>query len=144
MFNNQKGVTLLEAVLTIAIISAGLIGVLYVFGSSTTSSLITDQTVIASNLAREKLEQVIADRAVKGYAVTKSTNYSDGQLSGDYNEFTRNVTITEVNPDDDDAVDDFLDVQAGSGYARVTVTVDWNDGNNSIKLETLIAEYDMP
>ena len=72
------------------------------------------------------------------------TNYSDGQLSGDFSAYTRNVTIVEVDPDDDDAVDDFLDASPGSGYARVTVIVSWSSGTEQVKLETLIANYTMP
>lgn len=141
MIGSKKGVTLIEAVLTIGIISAGLLGVLYVFSGSQTSSLIADQTVVAGNLAREKAEQIIADRANNGYAVTIATNYSDGQLSGNYSIYTRNVIITEVDPDVDGGNDDFLDASAGSGYARVTVTVTWGGGANSVKEEALIANY---
>lgn len=136
---NARGITLIETILTIAIIGAGLLGVMYLFIGGTKSSLVADQTIIASNLAKEKLEQIISDRASKGYPVTIATNYSDGVLSGDYNEFTRNVTMFEVDPDDDNTVDDFLDPLPGSGYSRVTVNVTW--GGQAVKLETLIADY---
>jgi len=138
----SRGLTLIEALLTIALIGAGLIGVMYVFHGGTRASLIADQTIVASNLAQEKIEQIISDRANKGYAATIATNYTDGQLPGEFDEFTRTVTIQEVDPDDDDAVDDFLDASPGSGYARVTVIV--AHGSESVKLETLIADYTMP
>jgi type II secretory pathway pseudopilin PulG len=141
---NPLGVTLIEAVLTIAIFAAGLVSMMYIFSGSTTSSLVADQTVTAANLAREKIEQIIADRANKGYAVTIATSYSDGQLTGNYSPYTRNVTITEVDPDVDAGTDDFLDASLGSGYARVTVTVGWSGGSHSVKEETLIADYTMP
>jgi type II secretory pathway pseudopilin PulG len=137
----STGFTLIEAVLMIAIVGGGLIGVMYVMNGGIRSSLLADQTLIASNLAREKLEQIIADRANKGYATTIATNYSDGALSGEYSEFTRTVTLTEVNPDDDSATDDFLNAQSGSGYARVTVTVSWLGGAQSVTLETILANY---
>ncbi len=139
----KKGVTLIEAVLMIAVIGAGLLGVMYVFSGGTQSSLLADQTIVASNLAKEKLEQIIADRANKGYAVTIATNYSDGTMPAPYSQYARNVTITEVDPDADSGSDDFLDPLGNSGYARVTVTVSWA-GGNSVKLETLLADYVMP
>jgi type II secretory pathway pseudopilin PulG len=139
---NILGVTLIEAVMTVGIFAAGLVGVMYIFFGSTTSSLIADQTVVAGNLAREKMEQIIADRANKGYAATIATNYSDGLLSGNYNIYTRNAVIQEVDPDDDGGTDDFLDASPGSGYARVTVTLTW--GGNTVKEETLLANYVMP
>jgi len=138
-----KGVTLIEAVLMIALIGAGLLGVMYVFSGTTKSSLVADQTVVASNLAKEKLEQIIADRANKGYPVTIAANYSDGNLPPPYDQYSRTVTIIEVDPDVDGGDDDFLDPQNGSGYARVTVTVSWS-GGYSVKLETLLADYTMP
>ncbi len=143
LLKNIFGVTLIEAVLTIAIFAAGLVGVMYIFFGSTTSSLLADQTIVASNLAREKMEQIIADRANKGYATTIATVYSDGLLTGNYNIYTRNVTILEKNPDEDGGTDDFLDNQPGSGYARVTVAVTWGAAN-MVKEETLLANYTMP
>lgn len=138
----MRGLTFIEVLLGTAIIGVGLIGILYIFGGSVRSSLIADQTVTASNLARQKLEQIIKDRAVVGYAQTIAANYSDGRLSGDYQAYTRNVTITEVDPDADSGTDDFLDPQPGSGFARVTVIVSF--GTESVKLETLIADYTIP
>ncbi len=123
------------------IIGAGLIGVLYVFTAGTRGSLVANQTIIASNLAREKLDQIVASRASAGYPATIATNFSDGVLGGAYSPYTRNVTITEVDPDDDDDVDDFLDASAGSGYARVTVVVSFSGGVENVKLETLLSQY---
>ncbi len=144
LLKNIVGVTLIEAVMTIAIFAAGLVGVMYIFFGSTTSSLLADQTVVASNLAREKMEQIIADRANNGYAATIATGYSDGLLTGNYNIYTRNVAILEVDPDVDGGTDDFLDASAGSGYARVTVTVTWGSGSQVVKEEALLADYTMP
>ncbi|MFH1874371.1 MAG: prepilin-type N-terminal cleavage/methylation domain-containing protein [Pseudomonadota bacterium] len=144
ILRNNKGVTLIEAVFTVAIIGAGLLGVLYAYLGGAKSSLLANQTVVAANLAKEKLEEIVADRASQGYAATILTNYSDGQLAGDYSAYTRNVTILEVNPDDDNTTDDFLDPSPGSGYARLTVVVTWSGGTEQVKLESLIADYTMP
>jgi Tfp pilus assembly protein PilV len=138
----ENGFTLIESVLAIGLIGAGLIGLISLFGNLLSPALSADQSVIASNLAKEKIEQIIADRASKGYPTTLTTNYSDGQLSGAYNEFSRNVTINEVDPDDDNDSDDFLDPSPNSGYARITVVVAW--GKRSVKLETLITNYTTP
>ncbi len=142
----SKGLSLIEAVLAIAIIGAGLVGVMFVFSGGAKSSMIANQTVVASNLAKEKLEHIIADRANLGYAyvITNAASYSDGQLPGNFSVYTRNVTIVEVDPDDDDNVDDFLDPSPGSGYARITIVVSWSGAAESVKLETLIANYVMP
>lgn len=136
------GFTLVEAIIAIAVIGGGLIGVMYAFNSSTKASILTERTVVASFLTREKLERIVADRSTKGYAATIATNYSDGQLTGNFSAFSRNVSIVEVDPDLDAGVDSFLDPLAGSGYARVTVAVTY--GTETVKLETLIADYTIP
>ena len=140
--NHQpKGLTIIEAMLTLLIIGGGLIGVMYAFVGGSVSSLIADQSIVASNLAKEKLEEIISDRANNGYPTTITTSYSDNP-GGDFSIFTRTVTFLEVDPDDDGGTDDFLDPQPGSGYARVTVVVSWP--SSSVKLESLIANYTMP
>ncbi|MFH1654320.1 MAG: hypothetical protein ABIE74_09760 [Pseudomonadota bacterium] len=145
-FHGVSGLSLLEAILALAIVGVGLIGIMFVFSGGARSSLVANETVVASNLAKEKLEQVIADRANKGYAyvIANAGGYSDGQLPGNFSAYTRNVTILEVDPDDDNSTDDFLDPAPGSGYARVTTVVSWSGATESVKLETLIAEYVMP
>ncbi len=144
-----EGFTLIEAVLSIAVIGVGLVGMLYAFQGSVNSSLVADQTVIATNIARETMERIIAQRDCNesgcGYAATltsinTSNTYDENPVSG-FAGFVLDSTALEVNPDDDDNSDDFLDASAGSGYARVTVQVSWNNGNRSIQLATLITDY---
>jgi len=136
-----RGFTLIEAVLTIAIIGAGLLGVLYIFSGAGKSTLVSDNSIVAANLAREKMDQIVADRINKGYATTIATSYSDGPVLTNY---TRTVTIREINPTITGTSDDFNTTQAGSGYARVTVVVGWTGATDTVKLETLIASYTIP
>ena len=150
--NHKRGFTLIESVLAIAVIGAGLVGVMYAFQGSVSSSLLADQSIIASNIAREALERIVAQRdnnadgnvgytdtlaAIQGGTYTLNNAY--GQAG-----FNLVSSAVEVNPNDNNATDDFLDAQPGSGYARVTVTVSWNSAANSIKLETLLAKYKKP
>lgn len=141
----MKGFTLIECILAIAILGIGLVGVMYAFQGAANSSLIADQTVIATNIARDTLEQIIAKRDADGYsstltAINTSNSYDENPVSG-FSNFVLNSTALEVDPDDDDSTDDFLDASAGSGYARVTANVSWDGGNYSISLATLIADY---
>lgn len=145
----MRGFTFLDAILGLALLAAGLLGILYVFQGSVSSSLLADQTVIATNLGRETLEKITAQRDCNlsgcGYAATLTainTNhtYDQNPVSG-FSNYTITSTALEVNPDSDGGTDDFLDAQSGSGYARVTVTVSWNSGANSIQLVTLLGSY---
>jgi prepilin-type N-terminal cleavage/methylation domain-containing protein len=141
----MRGFTLIEAVMAVAIVGIGLVGVIYAFHGMGTSSLLADQTVMASNIARGALESVQASRDSNGYFLTL------GEIqAGSYNlipvtsnpSFNLTVTAVEVDPDKDaGATDDFLDSSLGSGYGRVTATVNWNNGGNSLSLVTMIAHY---
>lgn len=140
----KKGFTLIEAVLSIAFIGIGLVGLLYAYQGAARSSLLADQSVIATNIARGTIERIVHKRLQDSYsaAVTDITNgvFDENPVSG-FTGYVLDSSVLEVDSDDDDTVDDFLDVSVGSGYARVTVQVSWNNGASSIRLVTLIADY---
>lgn len=143
----SRGFTLIEAVLSLGILSIGLIGVMYAFHGMGTSSLLADQSVIASNISRGALEKVIANRDSDGYwwALSNIQNgVFDQNPVTNYppNTYSLTVSAYEVDPDKDaGATDDFLDPMVWSGYARVTSTVSWNNGQNTLSLVTLIANH---
>lgn len=143
------GFSLLDSLLGLALLGAGFVGILYAFQGSSRSSLLADQSIIASNLARETMERIIAQRDCNlggcGYASTltsinTSQTYNQNPVSG-FSNYAITATALEVNPDSDGVTDDFLDAQLGSGYARITVTVTWSSGANSLSLVSLIASY---
>jgi Tfp pilus assembly protein PilV len=143
-----RGFTLIEATLALGVLAVGLMGLLYVFEDATVSSLLTDQTYIASNLAQEIAETIIANRdsnlAGGGYTSTLSSiqanSYNASPVSG-FTGYNRTVTAVEVAPGSTAGPTNFTVAQPGSGYARVTITVSWNGGANSFVLYTVIANY---
>ncbi len=142
----QKGFTLIEGVLSVLIIGVGLIGVLYVFSGSTKSSLQADQVAVAQNLAEEKLETIIADKANSNYTTVinniNSGSYNDGPIFSIYNRTaTRSYINVPANPDAN-ATDDFSSVSGSdTGYALVNVTVTFNNGNDSVVVKTLLSNW---
>lgn len=144
-----SGFVLLDALLGLALLGAGLLGILYAFQGSVSSSLLADQSMIATNLARETLEKIIAQRDCNlsgcGYGATLTSintnhSYDQNPVSG-FSNYIVNTSALEVDPDSDGGTDDFLDAKSGSGYARVTVTVSWDSAAHSISLATLITSY---
>ncbi|PIR21185.1 MAG: hypothetical protein COV45_00125 [Deltaproteobacteria bacterium CG11_big_fil_rev_8_21_14_0_20_47_16] len=138
------GFTIIEAVLSIGLMAFGLLGVIYAFHGMGTSSVLADQTVVATNIARGAIDKIIAKRDTSGYssALTAITNgnFSESPVAN-YPPYTLSVTAYEVDPDKDGGLDDYLDASPGSGFARVTITVSWNSGANTATLVTLIANY---
>jgi hypothetical protein len=88
-------------------------------------------------LATEKLEDVIADRhsATRVYSYLTSGNYTaEASISG-FPGFTRSVAFAETEADL---------TTAGSGYMRVTVTVNWTDAAGtprSLSIATIVTDY---
>lgn len=144
-----RGFTLIEIVLTLAVVAAGFIGIIWAFGALSAQSLVIDQTTVAINLAHETMEKIMAQRdcnnAGCGYSATltsinTSNTYDAASVPG-FTAYAIDATALEVNPDSDGTSDDFLDASPGSGYARVTVQVRWNSGTKSVSLATLITSY---
>lgn len=140
----MKAFSLLESVLAMLIIGAGFIAVTKSFGGTGQSTVLAEQTVVAINLASEALERIAAQRDNAGYAATlvsiNSGVYTQNPVSG-FSAYSISTTATEVSGSSSALPDSFTTAQSGSGYARITVTVTWNSTRNSVKLETLIAEY---
>ncbi|MFA5187263.1 MAG: hypothetical protein WC551_12365 [Patescibacteria group bacterium] len=132
----STGVTLIELVLTIVVISFGLIGVMILFENATRGVMQADLNVMATNLAHEKLEQIILDKWRDGYASVIDTGYPDENFQDEFSIFTRSTDIVEVSGSD------LATQEADSGYKRVDVTVLWGGGSlQRISLSTLLASY---
>jgi prepilin-type N-terminal cleavage/methylation domain-containing protein len=142
---NKKGFTLIEAAISIAIIGAGMVGMLYAYQGVVRNSLIADQSVIAANIAREALEKISMRKMYDEFgptltAINTTGTYDENPVTG-FAAYVLDCNAVQVNQDDDDNTDDFLDALGGSWVARVTCTVTWNGGNNNFKLVTLITDY---
>ncbi len=144
-----RGFSLIESTLSMLIIGAGFIGIVTAFQGSTQTSLLSDQTILASNLAAETLEKILAQRDCNqsgcGYASTLTSintthTYNYNPVTG-FSGYVITSTALEVDPNISTGTDQFLTANPGSGYARVTVQVSWNNGANTISLVGLIANY---
>lgn len=129
----SRGFTLLEAVLTIVFMGVSFLGLAYLFGNVTQQALKSDLSVLATKLAREKLEEVVQVKADSGYAAVVS-QAPETVASGAWS-FTRQVGVQYVDPAD------FSASAANTGYKRVDVTVAWGSGaGRSVTLTTLVTD----
>lgn len=133
----HKGFTLVEAILTLSLLSAGILGLLSLFQQNVGRSDEMEQTLVASLLAQERLEQIIHDKKYQGYLFIVGTNYpaSENLASQGYPGYTRTTTIQEVSGSD------LTSPQNGSGYKRITVSVAVTGGPTST-FQTLVTEWE--
>jgi len=133
---NQKGFTLIETILTSIIIGVGLMGGMVVMQNATANTVNNDLSTIATQLANQKIEQMIADSKFIGYETLISDNYPNEVVTDIYN-MLRKVIIAEVSSVD------LSVVEPGSGLKSVSATVSWGTKDyQTVTVTTLIADYD--
>jgi prepilin-type N-terminal cleavage/methylation domain-containing protein len=130
----EGGFSLIEIIVTLVVLSIAAIGVLSVFTTGSRGSadpLILNQ---ASALAQEKMDEAIALRRSGGFAAVTTVNPGVPAFPAPFNTYTWSRVV--------DCVDVNLNaVACPQPYERVTVTVSWNAGAESVSLVTLIADY---
>lgn len=131
MKNNQKGFTLLETILTLVILSVGIFGAMLTTQNAAANSVSDDCKTIALFLANEKMEEIISDKAFKGYQYVLTNDYSSDSNSG----YTKSISIQEVQ------AQDLTTSSSGSGYMKVVVSVAWGTKNyEKVQIATLLTE----
>lgn len=129
----KKGFTLIEVIITLSVLAGGVMGVLTMYHRNIERAAQMEQTLIATQLAQEKLEQIILDKKYQNYAYILSANYPSPEDLGSqgFNGYTRTTTIAEVN------ATNLTTQQNGTGYKKITVTVLIN-ATPAATLETLV------
>lgn len=133
---NQKGFSLVEAVLSSVVLGVGLLAGLLVFETAAANTLYSDFTTIATQTANQKLEEIMADKESAGYDAITEGNYADEDLTTPY-VLQRDITIYEVSSAD------LNTAEPGSGLKKVEVFVCWDDcsDSHSVAVTTLLADY---
>lgn len=137
---NENGFSLVEASMSTVILGFAFMVGVATMNNATIASANLDSQVIASQLANEKVEMILADNYLKQakYAYITEANYPDENLNygNSNNAYKRSVDVTEVSPNDLSAA------QANSGMKRIDVTVSWgNQGYQKVKVTTLVTQY---
>lgn len=132
---NSRGFTLLEAALTTVVLGIGLTGSAMIFDSANTTTMNSDIKIIASQLASEKIESILADKAFDGYDAVTSDAYTSEELDGDFSGFVRSVEIYEV------CETDLTTPAEGSGIKNVSVTITWGEEDTeTLTISTLVTD----
>lgn len=134
---NKKGFTLIEAILSIMLLSVGMVGVLTLFQNNVSRSNESEITMIGTYLAQEKLEQFMQNKHYSGYNAMLNYNSAENNIAG-HAGYTRTTTSRAVSPGD-------LTSNPGGGaseqgYMRVTCVVTTPMGDN-ITLETIATNW---
>lgn len=134
--NRLRAMTIIEVVTAVVILSVGLPPLVKSFADSSMASHLPVNATIASFLATERMEQIVARRYRNdsGYAALTTVNFPTESPVTGFPRFTRTVTISEVTS---------ALAASGSavGYRKVRVTVTWQPDNSSMSIERVFADF---
>ncbi|OGQ05225.1 MAG: hypothetical protein A2W61_01845 [Deltaproteobacteria bacterium RIFCSPLOWO2_01_44_7] len=134
---NKKGFSLIEAILTMTILAFGIVGVLTIYQQNIERADEMEQTLIASALAQEKLEQIIHDKKYQSYDYIIQSNYPTETLASEgYAGYTRTTTITAVSPSNLSSPPQGNE----AGYTKVTVSVQ-DPAGDIVSFDTLVTDW---
>ncbi len=119
--SNRKGFSLIEVIITIVLLTVGVISILQMFSIGLFADAETENQTTAFYLAQEKMEEV---RDASSYANIDSFAASKTALTGSFIDFSREVTVSGT-------------------PKQVNVIVYWNvkGAEQSVDLVSLFADY---
>lgn len=131
MKNRQsiKGITLIETMIAIYILTVGIIAVLYMFPLGTRLVKFSQMTTVAAQISQAKMEEIIS----KSYVDISSEPKQ--KLDPPFNAYSRETEVTCFDPNGD-----LLPNCPDTGIKKIKVTVSWGATGKDVSLVSLIAK----
>ncbi|MDP2586503.1 MAG: type II secretion system protein [Candidatus Komeilibacteria bacterium] len=134
---NQSGLTLVETILALAILTLAVTFLASLFPHGLKISTLSQEETIAAFLAQAKIEELIS----ANYAETPTATTVESNLSGldaDFSGFSRTTVVSYVDGNLDPSAADL-------GLKKISVTVSWlnnlSQATSSLNLFSLINDY---
>jgi Tfp pilus assembly protein PilV len=134
--HSLRGTTIIEVATAVVILSIALPAMITAFADSARQTVFPSQSAVASYLAIERMEEIIARRyrSSDGYAAVTTANFPAESPVNGFSIFNRAVTVEFVNAA-------LATVGSDQGYKKVTVTVTWDSGARRIGVERIFADF---
>lgn len=137
--NTRQAVTILEVAMVLVILAVAMPPLISAFAESSMHAILPTQMTVASFLAIERMEEVIARRArgTDGYdalTVPQIAAFPDESPVTDFPQYYRTVRVANVNHE-------LSETGSDQGYKKVVVTVAWNGGDRQLVIERVFARF---
>lgn len=147
----RRAATIIEVAMAMVILSVALPSLISSFIDASVQSITPSETTVASFLAIERMEEIVARRyrgidgsGDDGYdalaPVSPSTppaGFSDESPVSGFSRYSRTVRVAYM----DYVGGALVEVGSDEGIKRVRVTVAWNGGARQLVMEHLFADY---
>ena len=143
---NKRGFTLIEVIVTLLVITVGVLGLVGVLSFVTGQGINAEMMTTSTLLSQERMEELIGEKRAIGYGSSPSLDIGttvDPAFASPYADYTRTVEICFVdvnlqNPDCDPAAPN-IDL----GYKQITVTVINNKipASSNTSVVSLVTDY---
>lgn len=136
----RQAVTIIEVVMALVILSIALPPMVASFADASRQSIRPSNATVASFLAIDKMEEVIARRyqATDGYAQLNSKAGTESAVTG-FTLFSRTTVVETISIDHSTGA--ITVVGSDQGYKRVKVTVSWNGGAEKMVVEHIFTDF---
>ncbi len=132
---DRRGFTLVEAILSLVVLGVALVPLINLFYEGAERNKLAP-LVVASLLAAEMMEEVIAARAIQGWTGFSASPSTYANIdSTDFPGYQWKVEVATVQQDNFDQV-----VGSNTGFKKVTVFVKRPD-NQEHKLTSIVTDY---
>ena len=123
--HTHKGLTLLEILITMLILSVGLLGIAGLTTGVMRGNAFSSKVTTATTVAEQKMEEM-RRIGYSGVPMADTTITEDYHTMTDYPSYKRMTSIKMMNPAD--------------GMKVITVAVFWDSDRHSVSLKTVLAE----
>jgi len=135
---NNKGITLIEIIISVTILAVGILGLFQAFPRGISIQHSIELETIANHLAQEKIENIVAIAYENiDVGIIENQVALSEDPSNEFYKFKRTTTVELVDGNLAPSLNDL-------GLKKITTTVEWpkflNNGTDSMSIITLISQ----
>ena len=134
--SSRPSATIIEVVMALVILSIALPPLVTSFVEASMQSIYPANASVASFLAIERMEEIVARRyrGTDGYAAVTAANFAAESPVPGFPGFNRSVAVSYTDAS-------LAPAGTDQGYKKVRVVVTWNNGAGQIAIERAFADF---
>ena len=135
--HNSRGITFVEALMTLLIVSIALVGMMYLYANLGGAALLSNRVGVATSLARSRLEAVLAYKKANGYSAALLAPGTTTQTTlVDAIAYSIQTDILQV------SAADLSTPSSVAAHKRVAVAVSWPGSTAPVTLSSVVSNYE--